>query len=283
MKRKILLILPLLISLFFVGVQPISAEEAKVDYGKIYNEGIADKAIDPVNVNYADWITQNNTEFIPVYRQAINAKIINSNTSYAEWLRANNYGQMPEDNSNDLMVYTLAKSGGSFKFRTGDMLLTNHTSSYGILGHIAIATSSINIVDLPGKSGLKPLPNNNRHISIKKWLSQYSKGKEYVKVYRIKSKSLANKVGTYAYHRFWAGKYSSGKHVHITYSLTPHLYSLSPSYCSKLVFQAYYYGSGKEKVVVPERGIVTPYGMVNKNTPHPVIYKKYGLKLVKTY
>jgi hypothetical protein len=163
------------------------------------------------------------------------------------------------------------------------MLLTNHTSGYGILGHIAITTSNKCEVDMPGKSGLKPSPNNNRHIPIKKWLSQYDQGKDYVKVYRIKKKSLASKVGSYAYHRFWAGKYSSGKHVHIKYELTIRLYSLSPSYCSKLVFQAYYYCSGKEKVVVPTRGFITPYQVVNSDPRHPIFYKKYGLHLVKTF
>ncbi|MFT8709751.1 MAG: hypothetical protein ABF820_10005 [Sporolactobacillus sp.] len=244
---------------------------------------MASKAIDPIKENYADWIKDSNTEFLPVYNEGIQDGVISKNISYANWITSMNYGQMPEGNKIFTVKSIISGPGDSYDVRAGDILLTNNTDP-GILGHVGIATSSSYILDMPGKTNFpQASPDNNRHITVSKWIANYARDGKYVKVFRINNSSLANEVSTYAYHNFYSEGNSGDKNVHITYEITPNLWSKSPSYCSKLVYQAYYYGSGSENVVVHEDGILSPYTLVSYDGPHPVFLPHFGLHFVVQY
>ena len=65
------------------------------------------------------------------------------------------------------------------------------------------------------------------------------------------------------------------KNIHIPYGIDSHRYQKSPSYCSKIVWQAYYYGSGDAKVVIPGSGIISPYAL-----PNVTFYKEYGISVM---
>lgn len=45
-----------------------------------------------------------------------------------------------------------------------------------------------------------------------------------------------------------------------------HICIKNPTYCSKLVFQALYFGSGSRNVMQAVSGIVTPYGLIDTFT-----------------
>lgn len=65
-------------------------------------------------------------------------------------------------------------------------------------------------------------------------------------IYRLKGTSkLKNNVSTWADWRYWNSNHSYSKNRHVKYSLiTPNKGDFGRAYCSKLVYQAMYYGSG---------------------------------------
>ncbi|MGG4493758.1 YiiX/YebB-like N1pC/P60 family cysteine hydrolase [Brevibacillus reuszeri] len=117
--------------------------------------------------------------------------------------------------------------GTSVKVKIGDMLVTNQTSSAGLTGHAAIVTDNYTVVHIGGYG------ENPEDISISKFFKRY---KSNIKVVRYSSSKAAKKAGAWATE--FAEEYSDA-----TYGLTNKLSGASPTYCSKIVWQAYYYGA----------------------------------------
>lgn len=88
----------------------------------------------------------------------------------------------------------------------------------------------------------------------------------YIKVYRA-SKKYRGKAGSYAKSHF------NG----VPYSITTNPYSKNVTYCSKLVWQSYYYGAGRYSVlpVVTSQFIIEPYSL-NQYIPSKAVrsYKR---------
>ncbi|NAM74901.1 hypothetical protein EX251_11460, partial [Staphylococcus epidermidis] len=88
----------------------------------------------------------------------------------------------------------------------------------------------------------------------------------YIKVYRAPKK-----------YRGKAGNYAKSHFNGVPYSITTNPYSKSVTYCSKLVWQSYYYGAGRLSVlpVVTSQFIIEPYSL-NKYIPSKAVrsYKR---------
>lgn len=125
---------------------------------------------------------------------------------------------------------TVSKSNAGFAPRRGDIFVTNGTSSAGILGHAGIALDEWTILHIAGP-GYHPTT-----ISVDAWNSLYSmKNKSsWTKVYRHSSQTVAYQAAT------WAS--TTYKNSGATYKITADLTSTNETYCSKIVWQAYYYG-----------------------------------------
>lgn len=69
-----------------------------------------------------------------------------------------------------------------------------------------------------------------------------------------------------------------------TFLITNNLYSSNYSYCSKLVFQAYYYGTGSANVVyhISNGVVLSPYTLVSDGS-NKVFVPKYGLHISHSY
>ncbi|MEG1150440.1 MAG: hypothetical protein RSE17_04060 [Bacilli bacterium] len=109
--------------------------------------------------------------------------------------------------------------------------------------------------------GYGDLNDNNRQSSASTWLNYYKKG--WIKIYRLKNRDLARQVGRYADRHYYSTNESATKNVHIPYRLSSHLYDMSTAYCSKLVYCAYWYGSGNLSVLKRTSGYVTPKGLID--------------------
>ncbi|MED4800761.1 hypothetical protein ACQGRJ_18260 [Bacillus atrophaeus] len=291
-KSRIILILMLVA--ICSGIIPMHTKaEEQIDYNAIYNQAIKEGVFNQQDLSYDDWVKEN-VEFKKVYDAGIEQNVLEPSLSYAEWIKLNNYGQEPKDENIDFTSYTLSEPSSSssavsllstkktsvkvtqlssFKVKPGDIFITNSTSAAGILGHSAIANGSNHILDMPGYGNKN---DNNRQLTVSQWVSKYNKG--WIKVYRLKNSSLAAKVAKYADRHYWSTKGAATKNIHIAYKLTPHLYSVSPSYCSKLVYDAYWYGSGSASVLVKRSGYVMPYNLINND-----FTSKYKPSLVHRY
>lgn len=109
----------------------------------------------------------------------------------------------------------------------GDIMITNHTSSNGLTGHAGIFLSNGMILSISG-------PNDTpKGWGIIKWTQEYlTKDSDYIKIYRPK------KTYNPAAAAKWADQTYRDK-TSIKYKITSDLYSTNPTYCSKIVWQAY--------------------------------------------
>lgn len=161
--------------------------------------------------------------------------------TFDDWLKANNYGQAPVAPTATIINKGLQPNSivGGFTLKAGDIFITNSTEdgSSGIyFGHAGIANGDGHILDMPGG---KNTSDNNRQSTMSDWIKQYSVPGKWIKVYRLKDSNLASQVAKYADTHYYSSNGTATKNIHIDYELTPHLYVTSPSYCSKLVYDAY--------------------------------------------
>lgn len=147
----------------------------------------------------------------------------------------------------------------SYSLTKGDVFITNGTSSAGILGHAGIAISDNSILHIAG-------PNcHPTTISLSDWNSDYTT-EGWTKVYRHYNDDVADRAGQ------WAADNYEGSDAE--YVISMNLVSTNETYCSKLVWQAYYYGPEEPSANGPTWGVRLPYDL-----PDTI----YGLSLVKTY
>lgn len=126
-------------------------------------------------------------------------------------------------------------------YKPGDIFITKSTSSKGVTGHIGIAIDSKTILHTSGwKTEPYPLP-----ISIANWNKRYPQ----TKVIRPKSASLGKNAAKQAINNFKGKK--------IPYRVTPNPKNIKETYCSELVWYAYYKAGKQYKVFEPGSQITT--------------------------
>lgn len=187
-----------------------------------------------------------------------------------------------------ILVFTLftpklsvnAMTVDGFNVIKGDILVTNATSSNGFTGHAAIANGDYHILDAPG------IGQTTRQMATDQWIHSYAAG-GWVKVYRVPSQYayVATAAGTWADTHYYSTSGSSVQNIFPSYSITGNVYSTDPTYCSKIPYQAYYYGSGSLPFVLDysdpwhrNQTIIYPYLLIDQfNSPYkPVLVHQYG-------
>ena len=146
-----------------------------------------------------------------------------------------------------------------YSLTKGDVFITNGTSSAGILGHAGIAISSDEILHIAGP-GQHP-----DTITLSGWNAAYTPA-GWTKVYRHSNANVAKKAAQ------WASDTYEGTSVE--YVISMDLSSTNETYCSKLVWQAYYYGPDEACADGPTWGVRLPYDL-----PTSI----HNLNLEKTY
>ncbi|MBC1339519.1 hypothetical protein HCJ14_14845 [Listeria innocua] len=230
-----------------------------VDYEMLYEQGVAEGIIPSADVSLETWVEANENEYKQVYQEGLKDDVYDASMSYEEWIKLNNYGQPPVVDENWEEVPQNPIVRGVYKGYTvkkGDILITNGTSSSGLLGHAAIANGNEYILDIPGKG------ETTRQWSTAKWMKEYD-GNGWVKVYRLKDSSVANAAATWADKNYYSTKGTSKQDIFPKYGLTGSRYAKNPTYCSKIVLQAFYFGTGSKPVVQVFPSLVTVYDLPN--------------------
>lgn len=257
MKKYSLFLLIALLSIIIAAFPNTAKAEEVPDYQKLYNQGVKEGIIQDVSL--ASWIEENKNEYNQVYQDGLKDGVYDKSMSYEEWIKLNNYGQPPvvDENWEEVPQKPLLK--GVYKgytIKKGDILITNGTSSAGLLGHAAIANGNEYILDIPGKG------ETTRQNTTNWWMSYYNK-RGWVKVYRLKDSSIANSAATWADKNYYSTSGSAKQNIFPKYGMTGSRYEKNPTYCSKIVLQAYYFGTGSKPVVQVFPSLVGVYDLPN--------------------
>lgn len=135
--------------------------------------------------------------------------------------------------------------------KAGDILVTNGTMLNGLTGHAGIFLGDGTILSIQG-GGYTP-----RAMGILEWAANYmSKKGQWTKIYRPASKYRPTTAAQWAINNYRGKNYS--------YGINTRIYEKNPTYCSKIVWQAYYYASAAPQVggmKIP--AIASPYDLPN--------------------
>ena len=137
---------------------------------------------------------------------------------------------IPEDNGGiSIMTYSTYYPGSSVNVRIGDMLVTNSTSSFGVVGHVGIVISEDRVVHMPG-TGKQRDPNISiERKGVNEWFRDYPK----TTVVRVKELSAAQESGK------WADSHQQNYGHKVEYQIPSRLDVFGTNYCSKFVYQSH--------------------------------------------
>ncbi|CCK86166.1 Putative uncharacterized protein [Lactobacillus equicursoris DSM 19284 = JCM 14600 = CIP 110162] len=241
------------------------------EFVKCYKEGEAKGIIRNNNISEADFIEMCKNSVFPAYLEAVKS---NPTLTFEQFVASDNYEvpvQKPGDHPEEVSAEEVksSKSGSpftsfisakkSYKMKAGDILICYGTGSSGsrLIGHAAMATSANYIIEMSGKphnaSG-DSWRKNNAHVKSKAtFFKEHTKGSDYVAVYRNNHPVYSDRASTYAYRHMY-------KEDNPTYHITSTIFQKSPSYCSKYVVLAYYWGATKKSWGDGARhGIIPPH------------------------
>lgn len=173
--------------------------------------------------------------------------------NYEEWLIMNNYGILP-DTQESLFKGRISKRSTADNKRhfvntvkKGDILITGRGIG-GLVGHSAIMTTDNWVLEMKGGPGWeRGISSNNRQIDKHAWFDEHKS--DWTTVYRCPDGNVARDAANWADYNYYNPKGGAKKLIHVTYRLTTDMKSKNPSYCSKLVIQAYYFGTGRRQVI----------------------------------
>ncbi|MEH6943053.1 peptidoglycan amidohydrolase family protein [Bacillus sp. JJ722] len=221
----------LLFSMFSMSLTAKALSVEETDYNTLLNEGILDESI-----THEMWEQ--------------------SKLESEEALKNRENDLLEEDVENEEVNSLLAKSG--YKMKKGDIFISNRTSSKGLTGHSAIAVSDEKILHIRGYNHTTQL------LTLKQWKDDYGKkdSKTWTKVYRIKNTDDATKAGTWAYRNYYNPNGGASHTIKPKYGLGGGNMVKDPTYCSKIVWQAYRTGLGRGDVIKPPfSGLIMPYSL----------------------
>lgn len=151
--------------------------------------------------------------------------------------------------------------GSGFVPEPGDILYTSNTSYGGLTGHVGITLYDGTILHAPG-------PGLGIHrVSFGTWMADYPN----TEVFREPYRTIANEAASWALNNYWITNSNA------TYNITTAIYSTNPTYCSKLTWQAYYFGTGSAYVEdVPYDHIVDPKSFLSYFRPPYQMYSVFN-------
>ena len=184
------------------------------------------------------------------YLELIDLGILDETIPYEYWVQINS-----EDRSNPVKEKAnnsaiSVNSASTSSLVRGDILISNGTFFYGITGHAGIVVGSNQILHIAGPNSVPKI------VSFSKWEADFGKprgGMVNTEVYRISNWTHRNAAADWAV--------STYKDSGASYSLVTGLHTFDPTYCSKIVWQAYHYGPSVSLVNAPGGPLATPYGL----------------------
>ena len=166
------------------------------------------------------------------YKYMVDNGYLDSEISFEEWnAYLDENERLEKEFENEEIPFYIGKLRSGFELERGDILVTNGTSKKGLTGHAAIALDSENILHIAGPNDV---PDT---ITKKEWIENYHDGKTWTKVYRHSDSDIASSAAD------WAEETYNGSNAE--YKITNDTNDTSKTYCSKIVWQAYYFGTGE--------------------------------------
>lgn len=194
----------------------------------------------------------NNKEYQD-YIALVNQGVLDKSISFEYWQELNARSAELEkvlENSHEFSeVYDSRRESLLYVMQAGDVFITNATSSSGLTGHSGIVIGHDQILHIAGP-GKHPVA-----ISLAKWKNEYKDG--WTKAYRYRDGQSLTLVPQQA--AAWAKKTYLNSNAE--YVINTNLASTDKTYCSKLVWQAYYFGPSKPYAYGLTTGIMLPYDL----------------------
>lgn len=276
-----------LISILFL--LPIFKEAKATEFNAelLYKNGVKENVINPFTYSYDKWRNEIAEPLQMNYDQMKNSSAID--ISFFDWVIKNNYGIVAETNNSmfsgkkSLPITARSASDNINRFvkiiKPGDIIYSTKYTLSGFIGHVAMSNGNGWIIEMPGGANWrKGIPDNNNQCTTRQYIKKHIKDWSYV--YRISNRSLASKVARYADRKFYSSKGTRKKDRHIRYQIDWYPKKYNPSYCSKLVYYSYYFGSGNLPVMQPMPSIFAPIPPVNVIT---LFSTKYRLHFIGKY
>lgn len=179
------------------------------------------------------------------YDEGIREGWIEEDTSLEDIQQLNrDSARLEEELENDPSFYEVKTN----TFRAGDIIVTNGVK-VPLAGHAGIFVGKNTILHIAGPK------KHPKTLSFSSWKNSYNKkAGSWTKVYRSTTSSYGPAASN------WAMKHYYGSNAE--YVINQDLKSTSKTYCSKIVYQAYYYGAGSKSIINPmTRGIIPPYDL----------------------
>lgn len=188
------------------------------------------------------------------YLYYVNNDYLGEDISYDEWKNLVESSYKMEDYLlNSDQFYQVYSSGSSWDYGSvsiikGDIILTNGSETLGVVGHSGIAISSEDILHI---ANIGTVPSV---INIYKWLEAYTtRYGQWTRIYRHKNYNVASSAAECAKKLYMGSK--------AKYKITSDIYGTNETYCSKLVWQSYYYSSNGAETTTPATGYIRPYDL----------------------
>ncbi|MFS0657003.1 YiiX/YebB-like N1pC/P60 family cysteine hydrolase [Bacillus sp. 179-C3.3 HS] len=183
--------------------------------------------------------------------------IINADDELEDYgLRQNGQDEMVSDEKPHTVRQLLGNPypGTDILPKKGDILITSTGAMNGLIGHAGIVINEKNFASIPG------FKKHPKIESIQSWFRHSAN----TKVIRINQEDKAVKAGDWAHHYV-------KDNPKARYSITMSIQSLDPTYCSKIVWQAY--AKTGDAVGHAKFTIKTPYGFLKKRSYKTVTSK----------
>lgn len=195
------------------------------------------------------------------YLEQVELGYIDENVSYQALVEANKMTfedlvKSIENNPNFSLIYESSHLDlESEEFRAvvtrlnpGDVFIMNSTASWGLSGHAAMALSNDEIINIAG-------PSSKTEIVPRSTFNGYYTGRD-IELYRTNNYYWGTAAAEWADQEYRTNK--------ADYELSMDAASTRPTYCSKLVFQAYKYGAGLDSIAIDAvSGLISPYALKN--------------------
>ena len=162
------------------------------------------------------------------------------------------------------------------KFYTGDIVVTNATSSFGLTGHAGFVIDN-NLVLTANKKRYCPFVEK-----FENWIKQARDEGGWIQIIRPKDKALSTHrhiAKTWALNKYTINK--NGEPVgrtDIIYRITPELQLTNPTYCSKIPFQAYKFGAKIGHDLPSKNTIIIPYKLKDYFNDNPTSQFEHSIK-----
>lgn len=209
----------------------------------LYGVGVKLKLFEPLKyTNY------NYSQHVPIFRSTYEefTELTKNPIKYKEWLIMNTFGILQDVqesllNEKERSDYEHNKNKFKDAVRPGDILLTNGKDKKGTLGLASMMLDEYNILEMSGLHTPVDGMIDNLRVNKEDWFTAHLE--DWVHIYRCHNSSDADSAATWAHHNYYNPDDIGVQVVNMTYYISSDFLSTNPSYGSKLVLQAYYFGS----------------------------------------